>query len=108
MATKQKTIIPGDPADLICDTCPSRFADKGNPQRTDEMARARGWHIYRGPSIVDSARNMVKVLCPECVGTPRSRIEKPLIPPGQMDLLEELHYTITPLIKDNRKRGDGS
>jgi hypothetical protein len=71
---------------LQCDTCPASFHDRGTPERTDEYARVAGWHIYRGPSIVDSLVKLVKVLCPECMGTPRSRVPIPETLSGQLDI----------------------
>jgi len=77
-----------DRSDLYCDTCPSRFADRGGQAATDEYARAAGWHIYRGPSIVDSLVKLTKALCPECMGTSRARGEKITNLQGQLDLAD--------------------
>ena len=104
MAAKQRTVIPADPKDIYCDTCPSRSPDQGSQALTDQYARVRGWHIYRGPSIVDSAVNLAKALCPECVGTPRSKIETPTVLEGQSDIFEDLGVTLTPEPKGKRRK----
>jgi len=45
--TTTTVVIPSDPDDLVCDTCPNRYPYKGNLLRTFEAARVRGWHIYQ-------------------------------------------------------------
>lgn len=104
MAAKQRTVIPADPKDIFCDTCPARSPDQGSQALTDQYARVRGWHIYRGPSIVDSAVILAKALCPECVGTPRSRAEK--IPPmeDQLGIDTELGIDLTHTPKGKRRK----
>lgn len=95
-----KTVIPADPDDLVCDTCPNRFADRGNFLRTVESAWVARWHIYIGRN--DQAP---KVLCPSCIGTPRSRIPAPPVLEGQTSIDGELEitFTMTPIVKKNRK-----
>jgi len=100
MPTKLRTVIPGDPEDLICDTCPNRFAFRGTGMRTRESARVAGWHIHQEPNLD------FKILCPECIGTPRTRIPAPPVLPGQTDALMELSVTMIPIVKKDR-RGKG-
>lgn len=83
-----------DRSDLYCDTCPNRFADRGGQAVTDEYARAAGWHIYRGPSIVDSLVKLTKALCPECMGTSRTRGEKIMNLQGQLDLADVFFFVV--------------
>lgn len=96
MATK--TLIPNDPEDLVCDTCPNRYRFRGTGYRTRESARVAGWHIHQQENLD------FRVLCPECIGTPRSRIPVPPILEGQSDILTELGVTWTPVQK---KKGKG-
>lgn len=116
MPTKIKeTIIPADPDDLICDTCPTRYPWKGETFRTFESARVKGWHIYQelkaelsrgtGQSAVTV---FTKILCPECVGTPRSKLPPaPLVLEGQADILEDLGIQVNPVEREKKppKRG---
>jgi hypothetical protein len=111
---EKRTILPADPDDLICDTCPERFPYAGDMYRTFERARVRGWHIYQRvqlqmisgvpqPVVVET-----KILCPECVGTPRSKLPPaPAVLEGQADILEDLGIQVKPVEKEKRppKRG---
>lgn len=117
MATKQKTQIPQDPNDLVCDTCPTRFSFRGNLVRTDELARVAGWHIYRGwaygadPGNTD-ATWISSFICPDCIGTNRTRIPAPRVLEGQSDLLADLGVPVVQEEqeekKPKRKRREGS
>ena len=111
MPTKTKAVvIPADPDDLICDTCPNRYPYQGETLRTFESARVKGWHIYqqvtaRGSRSTgeSSVRIFTKVLCPECVGTPRSKLPPPpAVLEGQADILEDLNYQVTPVEKEKK------
>lgn len=97
-------IVPEDRADLFCDTCPAWFADRGGQARTDEVARVAGWHIYRGPSYVDSLVILTKALCPECVGSPRQRLESTSME-GQLDFGFEVE-PLPPKKKGKKPRED--
>lgn len=103
MTNQKLTIQPADPDDLICDTCPERYPYNGSIFTTFESARVKGWHIYQhvqatldrntgspvGPATVDT-----RILCPSCIGTPRSRPQPPpQILEGQSDIFGELGVT---------------
>lgn len=60
--------LPGD--DLGCDTCDKIVYNMGARGTTLTKARARGWHVYEGPSA--GGTKLSSHLCPGCVGTPRS------------------------------------
>jgi hypothetical protein len=93
------TIIPGDPGDLLCDTCTNRYADRGGRERTDESARVAGWHIYRGWSYQPTqppSTFITRILCPQCIGTNRTRIPAPPVLPGQEDILATLGIEVEP------------
>lgn len=65
-----------------CDSCPTRLVDQDSYAR----ARAKGWHVYQGPT--NGGAEVSWVLCPECVGA-RTRLPRaPAVLPGQ----EELDY----------------
>lgn len=115
MVNQKLTILPADPDDLICDTCPERFPYKGDTYRTFEAARVKGWHIYQhiqatlsretygpvGPATVDT-----RILCPQCIGTPRSRLEPPpVVIEGQADILEDLGVEVTVEKETKPKKG---
>lgn len=90
-----KTVIPADPDDLFCDTCTDRYPSKGTPLRTSEMARVSGWRVWQGV-----------ILCPDCTGTPRSKVPIPKVLPGQVDLLEELGIIAHHVPKGKSKRAE--
>lgn len=115
MPTKTKeTLIPADPDDLICDTCPNRYASRGDPWRTFESARVAGWHIYQaiqlkvsssGGQPMGPAQVNTRILCPECVGTPRSKLPPaPLVLEGQADILEDLGVEVRSVEKEKKNR----
>jgi hypothetical protein len=85
MPAKTRTLIPSDPDDLICATCPERYPYRGDAARTRASARVAGWHILEGPLGLT-----VQAVCPTCVGTPRSRIPAPAVLEGQVDVFEAL------------------
>jgi len=113
--TTTTVVIPSDPDDLICDTCPNRYPYKGDLLRTFEAARVRGWHIYQHiqTQYTQSTGEMInivdtRILCPECVGTPRSKLPPPpKVLEGQADILEDLDIQVTPVEKEKKppKRG---
>lgn len=113
MPTKTVTKIPGDPDDLICDTCPQRFGYRGDLWRTFEAARVAGWHIYQRVQVqyrqsTGEAVNLVdtRILCPSCIGTNRIRIPAPPVLEGQADILEELQVSVEPVAKSKKgKKG---
>lgn len=90
MANKVVTLRPGDPDDLICDTCPERFTFRGSVARTIDAARVAGWHIHPEDR---------KRLCPTCVGTPRTQAPRVAVMEGQTDVLAELNITWEPVVK---------
>lgn len=111
MPTKtRQTIVPADPDDLICDTCPERFPYKGDTFRTFEAARIKGWHIYQKVEMqldkvtgfqIGPNRVYTRILCPTCIGTPRSKLPPPpVVLEGQADILEDLDVQATPIEKE--------
>lgn len=118
MTNQKQTIIPADPDDLICDTCPERFPYAGDMYRTFERARVRGWHIYqhiqaamtRGddPAGTVNVHVETRILCPTCIGTPRSRLEPgPAVLEGQADILEDLDIHVKPVEKEQKQPRKG-
>lgn len=72
---------------LYCDnyaTCKSLILDQGGVAVTVDRARARGWHLYAGPSL--TGKRLDVVLCDICVGTTIRRATTPGPLPGQMEL----------------------
>jgi hypothetical protein len=65
--------LPND--DLLCDTCENCVYNQGARGSTLMRARARGWHVYDGPSA-DGSQTISSHLCPECVGSPRKGPQK--------------------------------
>jgi hypothetical protein len=57
-----------------CDGCGAQFDYPGPRTILIASARAHGWHIYRGLSLVD--KEIDSALCEECVGSPRKRDPK--------------------------------
>ena len=103
MPTKTKrTIIPADPEDLICATCPARFPFQGDRRATVDLASTKGWYVHVkfkfGMEVVDS-------LCPECAGTPRTRVPPPMILEGQEDILTVLGVHMEPRVERKTKKG---
>lgn len=112
IGTKQ-TIVPADPDDLICDTCPNRYASRGDTYRTFESARVAGWHIYQNvqarlsrSSGSSEVRVDTRILCPSCIGTSLSRVPAPPVLEGQADILEDLGMEVTQPTKEMKgKKG---
>lgn len=103
--------IPGDPDDLICDTCPERFAYAGDLLRTFERARVRGWHIYQHIQAqfhrsTGEVTNLVdtRILCPSCIGTPRTRVPPPPVLEGQSDILDDLGVEVKLVEKEKNPK----
>lgn len=73
--------------DLFCDnyrTCQEKMPEQGTWIQTQARARAAGWHIYDGATIIGIPVRYV--LGPACVGQ-RSRLPKaPDHLPGQEEL----------------------
>lgn len=107
MVSTRRVVVAGDPDDLFCDTCSNRYASRGSTERTIESARVAGWHVYTGPSRVPLRDYVIKPLCPDCVGTPRTQAVRVEVMPGQTDMLTELNFTITPVVKGKRGKGKG-
>lgn len=64
---------------INCDNysdCNSMVLDQGSVAATVAKARARGWHLFTGPSLTGKPLDVV--LCDRCVGTPRSRVPEPI------------------------------
>ena len=61
-----------DEESLVCDGCLVVFASIGPRETVSNAARARGWHLYEGPSL--TSMEIVSHLCPACVQTPRSKL----------------------------------
>lgn len=53
-----------------CDTCVALYEMEGIPRvLLVQRARAKGWHLYRGPSM--TGKDLEVSLCPDCIGSPR-------------------------------------
>lgn len=109
--TDKKTILPADPDDLICDTCGDRYPYRGDLYRTFEAARVRGWHIYQNVTVVhirstgeEDVKLDQRILCPACIGTPRTREPAPPVLEGQADILEDLDIQVTPVEREKKRR----
>lgn len=62
---------------LKCDTCDVTLDGLGEGQAfVLNRARARGWHVYFGPVIAKVKRRDAHI-CPDCMGTNRSRLPAP-------------------------------
>lgn len=117
MAATMAVVIPADPNDLICDTCPERFPDKGDTYRTFEAARVKGWHIYQSVQLqldrrtgeqAGTGKVDTRILCPACVGTPRSKLAPPpVVLEGQADILEDLAIEVEPVQKERKQPKKG-
>lgn len=73
---------------LECDnvaTCRNAVLWLGTEDRTVSHARAKGWHLYQGPSW--TGKYIDVKLCPSCIGTSRSRLAPaPQNLDGQLEL----------------------
>lgn len=80
--------FPIHPNDLICDTCPARVPWMDTEAATVERGRARGWHIYRGPSVAGTM--ISKTHCETCINRGRpQRPDRNTVLPDQLDLFKE-------------------
>jgi len=62
---------------LKCDTCTEVLDGLGEDQSfVLNRARARGWHVYVGP-VVAKVKRQDAHICPNCMGTNRSRLPDP-------------------------------
>jgi hypothetical protein len=79
---------------LYCDnysTCNSYQMDQGSPHRTEERARARGWHLFHGTD--NGGKPHDAVLCGQCVDDRRRKLNPaPPLQPGQQQLFEVVVY----------------
>lgn len=79
---------------LYCDlysVCNSYTPDQGDDKRTEERARARGWHIFHGLDNGGKPHNAV--LCGKCVDVRRRQLDPaPPLQAGQRELFEMTVY----------------
>jgi hypothetical protein len=67
------------------DVCGSELLGQVTEAKTDDRARARGWHIYPWNSSSKDARH---VLCPTCVGQRMRLRPGPEVLEGQRELFD--------------------
>lgn len=68
--------------DIICDrvdVCHSRILDRGKD--TENVARAKGWHIWRGQTM--GGKDQEVTLCHKCVEAGRRLLKRVEALPGQ-------------------------
>jgi hypothetical protein len=68
--------------DIICDrfdVCRSKLLDRG--QETESVARAKGWHIWRGTTM--GGKEQEVILCDKCVEGGRRMLKRVEALPGQ-------------------------
>lgn len=68
--------------DIICDrfdVCQSKVLDRG--PSTESVARAKGWHIWKGPTI--TGKDQEVTLCSKCVEAGRRMLKTVEALPGQ-------------------------
>lgn len=68
--------------DMICDrfnVCQAKILDRG--ERTEEYARAKGWHIWRGMTM--GGKEQEVTLCAACVESGRRMLKTVEALPGQ-------------------------
>lgn len=68
--------------DVICDrfdVCRSKVLDRG--PKTEDYARAKGWHIWRGETM--GGQQQVVTLCGQCVESGRRMLKSVEALPGQ-------------------------
>lgn len=63
-----------DGGDLACDTCGAVLSYPVNTVLLEQMARAKGWHCWSGSSM--TGKDIDTALCPDCVGTSRTKLSK--------------------------------
>lgn len=72
----EKADLMIDPS-VFCDnhsTCKGLYLGRGNPVKTREAARARGWHFFVGTSTTGKLLDVA--LCPACVDAGRRQLPK--------------------------------
>lgn len=68
--------------DIICDrfdVCRNKIFDRGD--RTEDFARVKGWHIWRGTTM--GGKEQVVTLCGACVESGRRMLKTVEALPGQ-------------------------
>lgn len=73
--------------DVICDrfdVCRSKVLDRG--EKTEDYARAKGWHIWRGQTM--TGRDQEVTLCDKCVEAGRRRLKTAEALPNQYPIPE--------------------
>ena len=75
---------------LLCDTegCKALIDVEGPQVEVITMARAKGWHCYRGPSM--SGKDIDSYICDRCMKSPRPRLDPVAVLENQDPLFEEL------------------
>lgn len=76
-------------SNLYCDnyrTCNGIMMAQGSEYQTESMARAKGWHIYKGVTI--GGEEHVALLCGACASPHRRLPKAPAVLPGQQELIE--------------------
>lgn len=71
--------------DIYCDrrpVCRSKVLDRG--ERTEDYARAKGWHIWRGTNM--GGKQQTVILCGNCVEAGRRMLKTVEALPGQYPL----------------------
>lgn len=86
---------PAHPDDLHCNTCPEIYPFRGSHTATWDLARTNGWHI-----MPDGAR--LRLLCPNCIGTSRTRLPKVTNFEGQADIFDDLGIDLKKLEQADR------
>lgn len=73
--------------DMYCDrsdVCKSKILDRGPD--TENVARAKGWHIWRGTTM--GGKEQVIHLCDKCVEAGRRRLKQAEVLPNQYPIPE--------------------
>jgi hypothetical protein len=74
---------------LFCDnysTCnESMLRHPDGDHATEQQARAKGWHLYQGPSL--TGKDLDYVLGPRCVGRAQ-RAKLPELQPGDQTMIQ--------------------
>lgn len=68
--------------DIICDrfdVCRSKILDRG--KSTENVARAKGWHIWKGQTM--TGKDQEVTLCDKCVDAGRRLLKRVEALPGQ-------------------------
>ncbi len=79
---------------LYCDrysVCNSWQLDQGDQHATEERARAKGWHLYKGTD--QAGRPHEAILCAACVDSKRRKLDPPpQLLTGQREIWELMVY----------------